>query len=339
MDKFELGESDNRIEPLGPIHLDIGERFLMTIVGYDLGGLYYGWGRGLGDEESYVRVRIEESLWESERPRRFKDFKSDIQCGDVVRVEITKLAEKSAFAEVVEKIGCCFDLYTDSEGNFSDSYQKGRNGKNRTVILNGHSFFDTRNALSLGGPKYRQGFRGVDTLVRRARHSEDDIGNKCEIILDKCITRDNGKYQVIARPAHRNDTRKITKEIWLAQILEPHLLDSSESEPDLDYKGVYNMFKGFPYGLDGILYFRENPRKIEILGPDGKDDISGKKHADAVDAFYDSMQAPNRYRLAVTTPSAWPALHHGINYSDRELTIEFIPKNCYNRPGTPDWTL
>jgi predicted RNA-binding protein with TRAM domain len=341
MDEFELpddgfgdvfGYYTRRREPLEPIPLNEGERFNMALVGVDRSKLYFGWSKPPGHKGKHIRVRIgKEGEGDFGKPQRVEEYEGGAQCGDVVLVEITKLAERSAFARVIENVGCCFERVSDADGKFEEEYQVDREGRPRKVVLTGHSITDARNAVSLGGDRWRAGFRGVTTIVRKARYSERDFSRECEVKLLQWRRGHNGKYVITADPVKDEDKRDVRKEIWIARMGGYDFRRGFSQEwSELTYNKVYDLFKGFPKGLDNILFF-DGPDRMQILYDGGETDISGRPVQNVVNDFYRQIR-PYRFRLVVATTGSLLKLKDAIGNSECGLSAEYLPSHFSKDP-------
>lgn len=301
------------------IPLNEGEQFKMVITGHDKFGLPNGWSRPPGSKDKPIRVRIGKPEGFHERPQRNAEYEAGAQCADVVRVEITGVSDKSAFARVIEIIGCSFERYSDSDGIFNEDYQRDGRGKSRRVELTDHSYTDTRDAVSQGGPKFGAGYRGVTTIVKRAKYDWRKYRPECDVWLDKWRRDRNGRYLINAHPVNKKDKRDVTKEVWVAEYgtRTPSLVQ------EISYPWLYEHLSGFPKGLDQALFF-DGPEQMSIIFDGGVTDISGRPVQKVVNDFYMGIN-PNRYRLVVTTPWSRSQIEDAIGNSSYGLDLQRIP--------------
>ncbi|MBN2330914.1 MAG: hypothetical protein JXC85_03795 [Candidatus Aenigmarchaeota archaeon] len=307
-------------EPRQPsdIPLEVGESFIMVISGFDRSGLPYGWCRPPGSHDKPIRIRIGKPETFPERPQRNMEYEAGAQCADAVRVEITGVSDRSAFARVNEIIGCSFEKCSDSDGRFHVDYQSDGRGKCRRVELTNHSYTDTRNAVSQGGPKHKAGFRGVTTIVKHAKYGSRDYRPECEVWLDRWRRDKHGRYIINAHPVNEKDKRDVTKEIWVAEYSSSRSLAE-----EISFPWLYENLSGFPKSLVNALFF-DGPNQMYIIHRGGNNDISGRPIQKVVDDFFYGSD-PQSYRLVVTTPWSRSQIEDAIGNSDYRLDLQRIP--------------
>lgn len=313
-------ESDN-------VPLNVGQKFTMVLSGYDRYSLPCGWSRPPGIKEGKpIRIRIGKPDLYPERPQRDMEYEAGAQCADAVKVEITGVSERSAFAKVNEIIGCSFERYSDSAGKFHPEYQTDKKGRPRSVELTDHSIIDARNAVSQGGPKEKAGFMGVTTIVRHAKYRSNLYRPECPVWLDKWGRDRNGRYRIDAHPLNAEDKRDVTKEVWIAECSYP----TRSLAEDISYGWLYDNLKGFPKNLDNALFF-DGPERMLIIYDGGVTDISDRHLQKVVDDFYLGIR-PYRFRLVVTTPSSRAQIEEAVGNSGYRLDVQRIPLNfCHSK--------
>jgi hypothetical protein len=298
--------------------LRVGEEFKTVLCGYGNDGLLFGWNRPKGMEnEKPIRIKIGEPGPSFSTSKRNEEYEAGAQSADRVKVEITAISNKSAYARVKERLGCTFEHYSHPDGRFHNYYQKDKKGMQRSVQLTGHSSEDVRDAVSHGGPVRLAGFMGVTTMVKHARYSSDDLGRICPVRLDNWYVEE-GKYRINARPANAEDKRDVTKEIWVAE----YDLEKPRAS-DISYRWLHYNFKGIPRGISNALIF-DGKERMFIVYHGGVSDISNNPLKEVADNFFNESGSRG-FRLVVATQGSRAQIEDAIGNSSLGLKIQRFP--------------